>query len=271
MNAMDIKMIIPVCVADTPLKSHAVPIAVSHTNILPLSSAAFRDRDLVNDLERFATLRNLRLDPTYSTTYLLHLLLTYQVTCKPRGLAAARVENAIQILEEAWKTDIKKWSQNKDFTPEDAITGEVVWGTSFVQFINLILEPLQTRSAYVFFDEKGDISGQHDGPGSWRRCQFQSYSLNHIAKTFELQFRINKQKKGLILAINDIQKFDSFGIYFQHPLNPDCVLFNPFTCDEFAQPRYDSNQFKRRILFKIYEKMVSATQERTADFIEVFL
>ena len=268
---MDVQMVIPVRAADTPLKSHAVPVVVSRLNTSPLSFAVFRDRDLVNDLGRFAALHNLRLDLTYLTTYLLHLLLTYQATCKPGGPAAARVRNAIRILETAWKTDIKDWSQNEDFTYEDAITGEIIWNIYFVQFINLILQPLQTQSAYVFFDEKGDISGQHDSPGIWRRCLFKSYSLDDIAKTLELQFRINKQKKGLILDINDIQKFDSFGIHFQHPTHPDCVLFNPFSCDEFAQPRHDSNHFKRRIISKMFEHMVSVTREQTTDSTEVFL
>jgi hypothetical protein len=268
---MDVQMIIPVRAADTPFKGHDVPVAVSRTNVSPLSYAVFRDRDLVNDLGRFAGLHNLRLDITYLTSYLLHLLLTYQTTCKLRGPAVARVRNAIQILETAWKVDIKYWSRNKDFTFDDPSTGEVIWNTYLVQFITLILQPLQTRSAYVFFDEKGDISGQLDGPGIWRQCQFKSYSLNGITKTFELQFRINKQKKGLTLDINDIQKFDSFGIYFQHPTHPDCILFNPFSCDEFAQPRHDSDQFKKRITSKMFERMVSATRERMADHAEVFL
>jgi len=190
-----------------------------------------------------------------------------------QGLAGSRVRNAIQILKTAWKVDIKIWSQDKDFTPDDPNTGEVIWNTYFVQFINLILQPLQTRPVDVFLDEKGDISGQFDGPGIWRRFQFKSYSLDRIAKTLELQFQINKQKKGLILDINDIKKFDSFGIRFQHPTDPDCVLFNLFTCDEFAQPRrHDSDRFKRRIAPKTSDHyVVSATRERMADYAEVFL
>ena len=268
---MDVQIAVPVYAADTLLKGHAVPIAISRTNTSPLSYAAFRDRDLLNNLKRFAALYNLRLDLTYSTSSLLYLLLSFQATYKLRRPAAVRVRNAIQILETAWKTDIKDWSQNEDFTYEDAITGEVIWNFRFVQFIDLILQPLQTRSAYVFFDEKGDISGQHKGPGIWRRCLFRSYSLNSIAKTLELQFRIDKQKKGLILNANDIKMFDSFGIYFQHPTHPDCVLFNPFSCDEFAQPRQDSNQFKRRIISKMFEHMIPTTRERTVDYAEVFL
>jgi hypothetical protein len=268
---MDVQMVIPVHAADTPLKGHAVPVAVSRTNTSPLSFAAFRDRDLVNNLGRFAAFHNLRLDRTYLTSFLLHLLLIYQATCKPRGPVATRVKDAVRILETAWKTDIKDWSQNKDFTYKDAITGEVIWNTCFIQFINLILQPLQSQSAYVFFNEKGDISGQHDGPGIWRRCLFKSYSLDDIAKTFELQFQIDKQKKGLILDINDIQNFDDFGIYFQHPTHADCVLFNPFSCDEFAQPHQDSNHFKRRIISRMFEYMVSVTRKRTTDSTEVFL
>jgi hypothetical protein len=142
MNAMDVQMTIPVRAADTPLKGHAVPVVVSRTNTSPLSYAAFRDHDLINDLKRFAALYNLRLDLTYLTSSLLYLLLTFQATCKLRGPAAVRVGNAIRILKTAWKTDIKDWSQNEDFTYEDATTGEVIWDTYFVQFINLILQPL---------------------------------------------------------------------------------------------------------------------------------
>jgi hypothetical protein len=154
-----VQITIPVCAADTPLKGHAVPVMVSRTNTSPLSYAAFRDHDLMNDLERFTALYNLRLDLTYLTSSLLYILLTFQATYKLRGPTAIRVRNAIRILKTAWKIDIKDWSQNEDFTYEDAITGEVIWDTYFVQFINLILQPLQIRSAYVFFNKKGDISG----------------------------------------------------------------------------------------------------------------
>jgi hypothetical protein len=268
---MDVQMVISVRAADTPFEGHNVPVALSRTNISPLSHAKFRDHDLVNDLRRFAAFHDLSLDMTYLTSNLLYLLLDYQATCKPREPAATRIRNAIQILETAWKVDIKIWSRNKNFTFEDPSTGEVIWNTHCDQFINLILRPLQTRSAYVFFDEKGDISGQHASPGIWRRCQFKSYSLDGIVKSFELQFQINNQKKGLILDMNDIQNFDRFGIYFQHPTHPDCVLFNPFSCDEFAQPRHDSIHFKRRIMSQMYEHMVSATRERTTNPTEVFL
>jgi hypothetical protein len=267
---MDVQMVISVRAANTPFKGHDVPVAVSCTNISPFSHAVLRDRNLVNDLERFASLNKLRLDITYLTCYLLHLLLTYQATCEPRGPAAVRVRKAIDILETAWKVDIKEWSQSKDFTIKDPITGEVIWNTYFVQFINLILQPMQTRSAYVFFDENGDIS-EDNGLGIWRQCQFKSYPLNGIAKTFELHFQINKQKKGLVLDINDIQKFDRVGIRFEHPTDPDCVLFNPFCCNEFAQPRrHDSNQFMRRVTPKVSNHyVVLATRKRMADYTEV--
>jgi hypothetical protein len=109
MNVIDVQIVISVRAAETPFKGHAVPVTVSRTNISPVSYSAFRDRYLVNDLERFAALHDLRLDMTYLTSYLLHLLLTYQATCKLRGPAAARVQNAIQILKPAWKVDIKDW------------------------------------------------------------------------------------------------------------------------------------------------------------------
>ena len=179
-NAMDVQMLIPVRAANTPLQGHDIPVAVSRINVSLLSYAALRDRDLVNDLRRFATLHNLRLDLTYPTSYLLHLLVTYQASCKLRVPAAARVKHAIRILETAWKTDIKYLTQNEDFTNEDTTTGEGVWNTNLFQFIHLVLQPLQTRSAYIFFDANGDISRQHDGPGIWRQCQFKSYLLKEL-------------------------------------------------------------------------------------------
>lgn len=163
-------MVIPVRAADTPFQSSAFPVVVSRLNIFPLSFAAFRDRDLVNNLGRFAALHKLQLDTTYLTNSLLYLLLTYRATYKPTGPAAIRCQNAIQILETAWKADIKAYSEDADFTPEDPSTGEVIWNTIFVRFINLILQPLRTRSAYIFFDEMGDISGQLNGAGIWRQC-----------------------------------------------------------------------------------------------------
>jgi hypothetical protein len=99
----------------------------------------------------------------------------------------------------------------------------------------------KTESDSSSSDIKGDISGQLDSPGTWRRCLFKSYSLNSIDRTLELQFQIDKQKKGLILHINDIKNFDNYGIYFQHLTCRDCVLYNPFSCDKFAQPRYRSD------------------------------
>jgi hypothetical protein len=63
--------------------------------------------------------------------------------------------------ETAWKVDIEEWSQGKDFTPGDPSTGEIIWN------IYLILQPLQTRPAYVLFDKNGDITGQLEGPGAF--------------------------------------------------------------------------------------------------------
>jgi len=195
-------------------------------------------------------------------------------------LLAPVFETQYRSLRRRGKSISKSGHKTKTSPPTTRIQARLsgipissIWNTYFVQFINLILQPLQTRPVDVFLDEKGDISGQFDGPGIWRRFQFKSYSLDRIAKTLELQFQINKQKKGLILDINDIKKFDSFGIRFQHPTDPDCVLFNLFTCDEFAQPRrHDSDRFKRRIAPKTSDHyVVSATRERMADYAEVFL
>ena len=245
---MDTKLVIPIRAADIPFKGHDVPVAVARINLSPISCAVLRDRDLVNDMRQFAETYNLVLETTFVTSHLLHLLLIYRMSFKPTGPAAARVEKAIQILEEKWKVDINSWSKNKDFSFEDPRTGKALWNNNFVLFINLILQPLRTRSAYVFFDEIGDISGQIDRPGNWRKCQFKFFSLSGAEKTFELQFQIGQQKKGLILGINDVKRFDCFGIRFSHPTEPKCVLFNPFSCDEFARPRHDdSDKFMRMV------------------------
>jgi hypothetical protein len=265
---MDVQMEISVLAADTPSKIHNVPIVVSRMNISPLSHAKLRDQDLVNDLDQLATSHRLKLDTTFLTSELLYELLVYQLVVQPKGPAGDRVRNAIHHLEMAWEIDIRTWSRNEDFTPEDPNTGEVIWNTYSIQFIHLILQPLQTRSAYVFFDKKGDISGQFSSPGIWRRCRFMFFSLSHDWKTFELEFHINKQKKGLILQTDDIRNFDSSGIIFQHPMDPDSVLINPFSCDEFAQPRHDSYRLKRLILSHM---KVSKSQERTPNSTEVFL
>jgi hypothetical protein len=98
-----------------------------------------------------------------------------------------------------------------------------------------------------------------------------SYSLDNIAKTFELQFQINKQKKGLILGINNIKKFNTFRIRFKHLIDSDYVLFNLFLCDKFAQPCHSLNQFKRSIVVpRVFNHdTVSASQEQSAGYAEV--
>ncbi|KAF7502204.1 hypothetical protein GJ744_006745 [Endocarpon pusillum] len=87
---MDVQMVILIRAADTPFKDHDVPVAVCRTSLTPFSYAAFRDRDLVNDLKRFAALHNLVLETTHMTSSLLYLLLAYQVAFKPKGPAAAQ-------------------------------------------------------------------------------------------------------------------------------------------------------------------------------------
>ena len=78
---MDVRIVISVPAAHTPFKGHDVPVALSRTNISPLSYASFRDHDLVNDLRQFAAFHGLSLDTTYLTSNLLYLLLDYQATC----------------------------------------------------------------------------------------------------------------------------------------------------------------------------------------------
>lgn len=78
--------------------------------------------------------------------------------------------------------------------------------------------------------------------------------------------------KGLILPINDIKKFEDFGIYFQHPTHPDCILFNPFSCKEFAEPRPGSDQRRRKIESELWKSYAALAREEPAtDYAEVRL
>jgi hypothetical protein len=242
---MHVQLVISVPADHTSVKSHTAPVVVSHTNVSPLSHAALRDPDLIEDLKPFATRYNLKLHETFQTGLLLYFFLYYQTTYQPQNAASTRITAAIKILETAWYMDIGSWSREKSLSHEDAITGEVVSSHCLVSFVKLILQPLQIRKAYIFFNGKGDISGKGDTVGIWRLCHFHSYQLNLTEKTLELNFQVNNQTKGLILQLNDIKKFDDFGIYFQHPAFPDCLLFNPFSCKEFHEPRPGSDQ--RRI------------------------
>ena len=70
----------------------------------------------------------------------------------------------------------------------------------------------------------------------------------YIIKTFKLQSQINKQKKKLILNINNIKKFDYFRIRFQHLIDSDYFLFNLFSCNEFVRSRrHELDRLMKRI------------------------
>ena len=245
LNERHVQLVIPVPADHTSVKSHTAPVVVSHTNVSPLSHAALRDPDLIEDLKPFAIRYGLKFHETFQTGLLLYYFLYYQITYQPKKAANTRITTAIKILETAWYMDIGSWSRQISLSPEDVITGEVVSSHCLASFVKLILHPLQTRQACIYFDEKGDISGKRDGVGIWRLCRFHFYQLNLAEKTLELNFKVNDQTKGRILQLNDIKKFDDFGIYFQHPVFPGRLLFNPFSCKEFDEPRPGSEQ--RRI------------------------
>jgi hypothetical protein len=269
---MDVQMVIPVPAGDTSVKSHIVPVVVSHTNASPLSHAALRDPNLVKDLQSFATRYGLNLHQTFPTGSLLRSLLYYQITYEPKEAAATRIQTAIKVLEAAWYIDIRCWVRSKSLSLEDPITGEVVWSHCLTNFVKLILQPLQTRMAYIFFDGKGDISGKCDTVGIWRLCRFHSYRLHSSEKSLELYFKVNNQIKGLVLQFNDIKKFNEFGIYFWHPAHPDRVLFNPFSCIEFDQPSPGSDQRWGKLDSEIRKiRAALAREEPTAEYVEVCL
>ena len=252
-------MIIPLHFADTPLKDH--PIVVSHSNISPISYAKFRDFNLSKDLQPLATRYGSNLSQSCPTETLLCFLLMHQTSHNPKKPVSTRVRTAIEILETAWYKDIQDWSQNAYLSFEDSNTGEAMWGTNLFRLVDLILTPFRHRTVYVYFDKNGDISGKPDTTSKWRQCRFQQYVLNHENETIVLLFNVNNQIKGLFLQPNDIKRFDNLGIFFQHPKHPDYIISNPFTCDEFANPRPDSDQRQRQILSEIRGNCAASMME----------
>ena len=241
---MDMQMIMPVLFSDPFVDNHTIPVVVFHTNVSPISHAALQDRNLINDVQPLASQSGMDLYKTSPTDSLLHLLLYYQKACDPRKVDR-RVKNAIAILEAAWYADIERWSQNKSLLSDDVITGKIIWNGCLTRFIRLILHSLQTRRAYIYFDDKDDISGKRQINNLLRLCYFYSYCLNRKESSLDLIFQVNNQLKRLILPFNDIKKFDDLGIYFQHPARPDCILSNPFYCNGFKEPHTGSDTLKR--------------------------
>ena len=192
---------------------------------------------------------------------LLYFFLYYQTTYQLKKIVNTHITIAIKILETTWYMDIASWSREKSLNHEDAITDEVILSRCLVGFVNLILQSLQTRTAYIFFDGKGDISGKYDTVGMWRLCRFHFYRLKWTEKTLELNFQVNNQTKGLILQLNEIKKFDDFGIYFQHSAFPDCLLFNPFSCKEFDEPRPGSDQRRIELDLEVRKSYAVLTRE----------
>jgi hypothetical protein len=181
------------------------------------------------------------LKTTLHTSYLLLQLLTLRETHKLMGSAAVQLESTINHLGKEWKIDVQRWSQNKNIIPEDPKTGKLICGFNLIRFLDLILQPLQ--NALIFFDQRGDISGDTNEFGTHHRCHFESYKLDPSTRTLELQFRENhqmkgrNQTKGLILKIDQIRTFELLGILFEHPTDNGYYIRNPFRCDEISRPR----------------------------------
>lgn len=260
---MDIQMTIPVPSGDALIKGRITPIVISRTNITPLSHAAIRDSHLLNDLQTITSFSIPNFRETFATDSLLYLLLVAQKVCGFRGAADIRLKTAIKALETAWIRDIQSWSEDENMSCEDAVTGEIIWNTHLARFIHLILKSLQTRKAFIHFDKMGDISRETDTAGTWRECCFHSYSFNGWNKTLEMQFTVDNQIKGVILPINDIKNFNKSGICFQHPIHPDCVLFNPFSCKEFVEPSYGSDKFRKQVFFAALETYTLSTRNES--------
>ena len=78
-----------------------------------------------------------------------------------------------------------------------------------------------------------------------------------LRKLLNYSFKLIKQKKRLILNINNIKKFNNFEIRFQHFTNLECFLFDSFSCNEFVRPRrHESDRLTKRI------KQESLTREQ---------
>lgn len=267
---MDTQMIIPLLSADTTLEDH--PIVVSHTNISPISNAKIRDSNLSKDLQPLATRYGLNLSQSCRTENLLCLLLMHQSSHNPKESASTCVRTAIKILETGWYIDIRDWSQNASLSFEDPNTGEAVWSTNLFRLVDLILTPFRHRTVYIYFDKNGDISGKPETTSNWCQCRFHQHVFNHGSKTVTLLFNVNNQIKGLFLQANDIKGFDDLGIFFQHPKHPEYIISNPFTCDEFANPRPGLDQRQREILSEIQGNYAaSARKQPSTTYLEVRL
>jgi hypothetical protein len=91
-----------------------------------------------------------------------------------------------------------------------------------------------------------------------------------MGKPLEFYFRVGQQITGLILQPDDITNFEDFGIYFQHSTHSDCVLFSPFSCEEFAEPRSGSDRRKKKMFSEMWKSCAAvAREESTANYAEV--
>jgi hypothetical protein len=267
---MDTQIIIPLLSTNTTLKDQ--PIVVSHTNLSPISNAKIQNSDLSKDLQPLATRYGLNLSESYATETLLCLLLMYQSSQNPSDSTNTYVGTAIKILETGWYTDIQDWSQNASLSFKNPNTGEAVWSMNLIRLVDLILTPFRHRTVYICFDTNGDISGKPDTTSIWRQGHFLQHLFDYESKTVTLLFDVNNQIKGLFLQANDIKRFDNLGIFFQHPKHPKYIISNPFTCDEFTNPRPGLDQRQREILSEIQSNYAaSARKQPSTTYLEVCL
>jgi hypothetical protein len=265
---MDAQMIIPLSSTDTTLEDY--PIVVSHTNISPISRAKIRDSNLLKDLQPLATRHRVNLSQSCATETLLCLLMMHQSSHNSGESASTCVGTAIKTLETEWYADIRDWSQNASLSFEDPNTGEAVWSTNLFRLVDLILTPFRHRTVYICFDKNGDISGKPDTTSTWRQCRYHQHFFNHESETVILLFDVNNQIKGLFLQPKDIHSFDDLGIFFQHPKHPKYIISNPFTFDEFANPRLGLDQRQSEILSEIQDA-ASARKQPSTTYLEVRL
>jgi hypothetical protein len=243
-------MNIPVLHGYTPLGSRSDPVVTARTTTSPLSYSIIQDERLAKAIQPLAIQRGIKINRSAWTDSLLNLLLQYRRAPDLEAGTAKSVQDSIKHLDEEWYKDIQSWCSSSSLSWEDPNTGRIKKGDLFERFIRLILQPLLTRRVFINFDQKGDIS-ETCQTSFLRLGYFHSYHLNQWGNCLELNFRVNNQIKGLILSLHDIKTFDDFGVFFQHPKHPNCILFNPFACDEFATPRHGAAnrraEFERKI------------------------
>jgi hypothetical protein len=240
------QLIISISDLETPIENHRTPVVITRNNVSIVSYAAIRDHNLVIEVQPFASNFNMDLTQPQNIDSLLHVLLSYQYTCASKVQSATRLNEVINIVQKGLIADIESWSRFPSMSLQDASTKKIVYSDPAIRFIQLILRSLVTREAYIRFDKRGDITGKAESGSRTRLCRFHGFGLDHVKRQLEMSFEVNGQTKGLFLPWHNIKELDQFGVYFQHPRNPDFLLMDPFSCSRYVRPHRLTKYFQEQ-------------------------